>query len=137
MVFIFAVFFYFYLSPENLRGIGEFCEGEPALLLIFLAFAMFVFPYAFPFVWGSFRNCCVFPCDAVALGNISRMLFRKFVCKSSAKMREKAQIFIACLSVCSHVSRAHNPEVVGSNPASATTNDTSFVYLYKRGILFS
>ena len=57
------------------------------------------------------------------MGRLARAFFLRAVGKSSAKMSWDERNFLACLGVCRWLIRAHNPKVVGSNPASATKKD--------------
>ena len=120
MAFIFALFFYFYLSPENLRGIGEFCELAAVLLSLVLVFVTFVFPQCFPFDRVFSRNLCDFPCEGREVVSFVRTLPENSVGKSSAKMRDKLPFLFSRIALTNRLRGAHNPKVVGSNPASAT-----------------
>ena len=118
--FYFCVVFYFYLSPENLRGIGEFCELATVLLSLVLAFVTFVFPQCFPFDRVFSRNLCDFPCEGREVVSFVRTSPENSVGKSSAKNRDESPFLFAYIVLANRLRRAHNPKVVGSNPASAT-----------------
>ena len=112
--------FLFLALPGKFAGIGEFCELATALLSLVLALVTFVFPQCFPFDRVFPRNLCDFPFEGTETVSFVRTLPENSVGKSSAKMRDKLPFLFSRIALTNRLRRAHNPKVVGSNPASAT-----------------
>ena len=115
---IFLVFS-FLMSCAKLPGFGEFCDAHQLFLPLSCRFAPPDSPAHFPRDENSPRFLGITR-QAARQGTFAQTSFLTFVGKSSAKTKSEGQNCLAFLSVFHFLPRAHNPEVAGSSPASAT-----------------
>ena len=102
-------------------GIWDFSVREYVLLFTALLVAREEIPFDFPRKIKNPETSEDFPKAKLELGKLAILVLRCYVGKRSSKTKRKDEDAIAFLAISKLLRCAHNPEVVGSNPAPAPT----------------
>ena len=118
------LFCIYYDLTEKLREFGNFCSGSWLWWCLFRHFRSRNIPERFPDAADIPGNCGRRGSADGMCGSFAKTCFSESVGVWSAKANPKVRFVIAFFVTLRNLRCAHNPEVGGSSPSSATITDT-------------
>ena len=127
---VFPHFLFYYPRQPKQREFGNLGTGQLLCCRLSRQLPRRVFPADFPSPTGFPEIGLSFPSPAQQTGSLATALLRPSVGKWSAKTKPKGQNSLALLGIWREAICAHNPEVGGSSPPSATRSSRRNEFRY-------